>query len=152
MHHKWETHALSFETALSVTPGFAFGRVLTPDIAVSVMAVAWQEAMEDEYEFSGIIVDVSLHPARAVTLYKNGSPPGGEIKVIIRGYMNRALMPSRSVDQSVTDEQKYKAAVVRVINSVIAEKKQYNRYAKVVFSYSHQNLTIAQDNTDNGNL
>jgi hypothetical protein len=95
---------------------------------LKIVSKAWQEAMQDEFDTSGVLVSAVLSESNTVYSVGFGCPEGGEKTVTVNGHFNPKFIkkkPGFSENSSARIAfTAYHQAVVRVCNAVKKELKQ----------------------------
>jgi hypothetical protein len=113
-----EQIAVAFSVVFGVVPGYAFDTGFSEGTDPHIMvASAWREAMEEEFEKSGIQVGAAVTPGRVVYPTKFGCPPEGEIIAVVTGNSNPKFTPAAKLDE-------FQEAVIRVATRTMERLKQ----------------------------
>ena len=100
--------AIFFEAVFGVNPGYAHDNGLPEGMSADqIVARAWREALEEEFDSSGILVGATVTAGRVAYPIGFGCPEDGEISAVVSGNSNPKFISSEQLPV-------FREAVVRV--------------------------------------
>ena len=100
--------AIFFQAVFGVNPGYAHDNELSErTTADQIVARAWREALEEEFESSGILVGATVTAGRVAYPSGFGCPEDGEVSAVVSGNSNPKFVSSEQLPD-------FQEAVVRV--------------------------------------
>ena len=101
--------AIFFQAVFGINPGYAHDNGLPEGMtADQIVARAWREALEEEFDTSGTLVGATVTAGRVAYPVGFGCPEDGEVSAVVSGNSNPKFVSSEQFPA-------FQEAVVRVV-------------------------------------